>query len=94
MRSIPLLSFFGLTRELAALSSYIRIRDNSSAVIENCRSIKECTDVCVRVDTAELEIELWGNDLALTAFSENSVEVTGQIDQISLSSVRLKERRA
>ena len=34
MKKIPFLSFFGMTKELTALSSYISITDDRAAVIE------------------------------------------------------------
>ena len=51
MGKTPNLSFLGRTRELLCLSSYIKITDNSSALVENCRQIFECTEICVRLLT-------------------------------------------
>lgn len=86
MARSPHLSFLGKTRELMYLQSYIRINDNTSALIENCRQIYECTDVCVRVLTGSFEIELWGSGLLLSSYAENSVEVRGIIEQVRLIS--------
>ena len=61
MAKMPDMSFFGKTRELLYLQSYIKINDNSSALVENCRQILECTDVCVRLLTSRFEIEIWGS---------------------------------
>ncbi|MBQ8965334.1 YabP/YqfC family sporulation protein [Ruminococcus sp.] len=82
----PDLSFFGKTKELLYLQSYIRINDNTSAIVENCRQIYECTDVCVRLLTGSFEIELWGSGLQLSSYAENSVEVRGIIEQVKLVS--------
>ena len=86
MAKFPALSFFGKTRELLYLQSYIRINDNTSALIENCRQIYECTEVCVRLLTGRFEIEIWGSGLTLSSFSENSVMVRGMIEQVRLVS--------
>lgn len=86
MGKTPSLSFFGRARELMYLQSYIRINDNTSALVENCRQIYECTEVCVRLLTGSFEIELWGSGLTLSSFSENSVEVRGLIEQVRLVS--------
>ena len=86
MAKIPNLSFFGRTRELMYLQSYIRINDNTSALVENCRQISECTDICVRLRTGSFDIELWGSGLMLSSYAENSVEVRGLIEQVRLVS--------
>ena len=86
MAKVPGISFFGKTRELMFLQSYIRINDNTSALVENCRRIYECTDVCVRLMTGSFEIELWGSGLMLSSYAENSVEVRGIIEQVRLVS--------
>ena len=86
MARIPGISFFGKTRELMYLQSYIRINDNTSALVENCRQIYECTEVCVRLLTGSFEIELWGSGLMLSSYTENSVEVRGTIEQVKLVS--------
>jgi YabP family. len=82
----PKLSFFGKTRELLCLQSYIRINDNTAALIENCRQIYECTEICVRLLTGKFEIEIWGSGLKLSSYAENSVEVRGLIEQVKLVS--------
>ena len=94
MRKIPVLSFFGLTKELMYLQSYIRINDNTSAVVENCKQICECTDICVRLLTNRFELQIWGSGLSLTSFSENAVEIRGTIEQVKLVSRRIREREA
>ncbi|MCR5542291.1 MAG: hypothetical protein K6F71_15890 [Ruminococcus sp.] len=86
MAKIPGISFFGKTRELMYLQSYISINDNTSALVENCRQIYECTEVCVRLLTGSFEIELWGSGLMLSSYAENSVEVRGTIEQVKLVS--------
>lgn len=92
MKKIPILSFFGLAKELLYMQSYIRINDNTSAVIENCKQISECTDICIRLLTGSFLIEFWGSGLTVTAFSQNSVEIRGTIEQVKLVSRRIKER--
>lgn len=92
MKRIPLLSFFGLAKELLYLQSYIRINDNSSAIIENCKQISECTDICVILLTGSFRIELWGYGLTVNSFSQKTVEVRGRIDEVKLVSRMIKER--
>lgn len=92
MKKIPILSFFGLAKELLYMQSYIRINDNTSAVIENCKQISECTDICIRLLTGSFLIEFWGSKLTVTAFSQNAVEIRGTIEQVKLVSRKIKER--
>ncbi len=61
MKKIPFLSFFGMTKELTALSSYISITDDRAAVIENCKQIVECSEIMAKVLTGSFEIEIWGS---------------------------------
>lgn len=94
MKKIPILSFFGLTGELAYLKSYIRIADNTEAIVENCKQICECTDVCVRVMTGSFEVEIWGAELMLSNYTEECVKIHGTIEQIKLTSRRIRERES
>jgi hypothetical protein len=93
MKNIPDLNFFGYVRELANMKSYITIVDNSRAVIENCRRICECTEIMVKVITGSFEIEIWGSELKLSNFAENSVEVNGKIEQVRLLSGSVRKAR-
>ena len=86
MGKTPNLSFLGRTRELLCLSSNIKITDNSSALVENCRQIFECTEICVRLLTGSFEIELWGSGLNLSSYAEGCVEIRGTIEQVRLVS--------
>ncbi|EGC01098.1 MULTISPECIES: YabP/YqfC family sporulation protein [Ruminococcus] len=92
MGKTPDISFFGKTRELLCLSSYIKIVDNSSALVENCRQISECTEVCVRLLTGSFEIEFWGSGLSLSSYAEGCVEVRGLIEQVRLVSRGVRRR--
>ena len=91
MKSFPILGFFGLTKELVNLGSYINITENKSAVIENCKQIEECTDICAKVRTGSFEVEIWGNGLTMSNYSEECVEIRGIIEQVKLVSRRLRE---
>ena len=86
MSKLPDLSFLGIAKELMYLQSYIKISDNTSALVENCKQICECTEVCVRLFTGSFEIELWGSGLTLNSYAENCVEIRGCIEQVVLNS--------
>ena len=78
MKKIPFLSFFGMTKELTALSSYISITDDRAAVIENCKQIVECSEIMAKVLTGSFEIEIWGSGLTMSNFCSDSVEITSK----------------
>ena len=84
MKKIPFLSFFGMTKELTALSSYISITDDRAAVIENCKQIVECSEIMAKVLTGSFEIEIWGSGLTMSNFCSDSVEIRGKIEWSSL----------
>ena len=84
MKKIPFLSFFGMTKELTALSSYISITDDRAAVIENCKQIVECSEIMAKVLTGSFEIEIWGSGLTMSNFCSDSVEIRGKIESVKL----------
>ena len=89
MKKIPFLSFFGMTKELTALSSYISITDDRAAVIENCKQIVE---IMAKVLTGSFEIEIWGSGLTMSNFCSDSVEIRGKIESVKLVSRSIRER--
>ena len=82
MKKIPFLSFFGMTKELTALSSYISITDDRAAVIENCKQIVECSEIMAKVLTGSFEIEIWGSGLTMSNFCSDSVQTGSYRDFI------------
>ena len=92
MKKIPILSFFGMTRELTSLSSYISITDDKTAVIENCRQIIECSEIMAKVLTSSFEIEIWGSGLTMSNFCTDAVEIKGKIESVKLVSRKLRDR--
>ena len=92
MKKIPFLSFFGMTKELTALSSYISITDDRAAVIENCKQIVECSEIMAKVLTGSFEIEVWGSGLTMSNFCSDSVEIRGKIESVKLVSKKYQER--
>ena len=92
MKKIPFLSFFGMTKELTALSSYISITDDRAAVIENCKQIVECSEIMAKVLTGSFEIEIWGSGLTMSNFCSDSVEIRGKIESVKLVSRSIRER--
>lgn len=72
-------------RELLGMGSYVSIIDDSSVLVENCRTINECSDIMVRVSTKDNDIEIWGTELTVTNFTNTAVLVDGRINSVAVS---------
>lgn len=91
-RKAPNIKFTGKAKEFMCLNSYINILDNKKVIIENCKQILECNEVLARVATGSFQVEIWGHGLSLSNYCTDSVEVTGVVESVALTSRRLKER--
>lgn len=72
-------------REMLCLNSYISIIDDSSVLVENCRSINECNEIMVRVSTKENDVEIWGSELKVTNYTNTSMLVEGRINSVNVT---------
>ena len=70
------------------LDTYLHLHGNEELRLENCRRILEYNDVCVRLQTRDMSVEIWGTNLRVFDYNDSSVLVTGK-----LTSIRLDERR-
>ncbi len=77
-----------LFKNAAFYSSYISITDNEKVILENCRSINECSDIMVNISTTENDIEIWGTGLTVTSYTNTSIEINGKINTVSISKRR------
>lgn len=77
-----------LFKNAAFNSSYISITDNEKVILENCRSINECSDIMVNISTTENDIEIWGTGLTVTSYTNTSIEINGRINTVSISKRR------
>ncbi len=75
-------------RKLFYLNTFIQIVDNTKAIIENCKHIVECNDIMVKIQTADYEVTVWGNNLTINDYNSNYVVINGHI-----SSVEICQRR-
>lgn len=67
--------------------TYLYLRGGSELRVENCRRILEYNEVLVRLRTADMTVEVWGEGLRVFDYNEKSVLVRGKI-----SSIRLAEK--
>lgn len=75
-------------KEVTYYNSYISIIDNDKVVVDNCKSIIECSDIMVKVLTREYDVEIWGNGLTVTNYTNTSIEINGCISNVSLEKRR------
>jgi sporulation protein YqfC len=69
-------------RKKLYFNTYIQIIDNEKAIVENCRHIAECSDVLVKLVTADFQIEIWGQSLTISDYNKENVIVNGRISSI------------
>ena len=77
-------------KEDLCISSTVTVVDNRSVLIEDCKQIIECNEICAKVATTKYEIEIWGNNLTMNNYNLKSVEVLGTITTINLMPKRIK----
>lgn len=70
------------------MDTYLHLHGNKELRLENCRKILEYNDVCVRLQTNDMTVEIWGTELRVYDYNDSSVLVTGK-----LTSIGLKEKR-
>lgn len=73
-----------MAKETFCLNSHITIMDDQCAIIENCKQILECNEILAKVLTHKFEVEIWGENLTLSNFCTESVEVKGKIKSVNL----------
>ncbi len=79
------LGFVGKLKDLACLGSYVTIHNNRSVLIESCQRIYDCSEITVRVGAGDYYIEVWGKDLNMSQYTQDSVEISGVIDSVKLT---------
>lgn len=64
------------------LNTYINMTDNTHLEIENCKRIIELNDVYVRLKTATVTLQVWGEELRISDFNTAGVVIDGKISSI------------
>ena len=70
------------------LDTYLHMHRNEELRLENCRRILEYHDLRVRLQTKDFIIEIWGKNLRVYDYSDNSVIVKGEISSVHLQETR------
>jgi len=61
----------------------ISINSCGDIQIDSCRKILMCSDVCIRIRSVDMIIELWGADLKMTCADPDSISVSGKITSVN-----------
>lgn len=51
-------------------------------VIENCRRIEEYNEVCIRLVSGKLGINVWGSGLETDSYGSGGLVIRGRISQV------------
>lgn len=65
-------------------NAYMSIVDNKQVIIENVKSIIECNETKAVIYSSGLSISVWGSELALSSFDQNTIEISGNITSVEL----------
>ena len=87
------LGFAGKLKDLACLGSYVTIENDRSVLVENCRQICECSDIRAKVCAGDYFIEVWGNDLKMSEYTQDSGYIYGKVESIKIVRKSFFERR-
>lgn len=72
------------------LATHMLLQDNTSLEIESVSRIREYNDICVRLTTSTLRIDIWGSNLSISDYNNCGVAIKGLISSIEFE--RLKKR--
>ncbi len=70
------------------LDTYLHLHGNRELRVENCMKILEYNEVLVRLQTRDMELEIWGTGLRVYDYNDSSVMVRGRITSIALHEKR------
>ena len=87
------LGFAGKLKDLASLGSIVTVSDYRSVLIENCRQVCEISEIYAKVSTGDYYVEIWGKDLKMSDYTQDSVIIKGTVESIKLISKTFRERR-
>lgn len=80
----PSLTYLGKVSGIRPLRSMITISGDSEVLIENCNSIIDHSEIKCALSAAGYLVEVWGEDLVLTSFSDGGAGVCGRIKSVTI----------
>ncbi|MCQ2755183.1 MAG: YabP/YqfC family sporulation protein [bacterium] len=71
-------------RDVLYLNPTLNLQSNKELFIENCKRIEEYNEVCIRLKSNGLIIQIWGSGLRAFDFRTNGIIIKGHIERIEL----------
>lgn len=75
-------------KDFININSQIQITGNSRVLVDGCKKILEYNDIFVKVQTAELTVQIWGSELSVNDFGSDVIYVHGNIQSVELEKHR------
>lgn len=72
----------GLVKKRLYLNTYMNLIDNTHIEIENCKRIIELNEVYIRLKTATITLQVWGENLSISDYNTEGVVINGRISSI------------
>ena len=92
-RSIAGSALGKLARDAVYPNTRISIESGGDIQIDSCRRILVCNDVCIKIRSADMIIELWGSGLRLSCAEPDSVSVSGKVTSVDFTPLRKGKSR-
>lgn len=70
--------------------SFVTVSGSKEVLIENVSGVYECNEIMARVRASSNEIIIWGENLKLRGYTNNSVTIYGNITSVEISSGGVK----
>ncbi len=64
------------------LNTYMNITDNTRLEIENCKRIIEYNDIYIKLRTATVILQIWGQNLKISDYNTDGILVEGKFSSI------------
>lgn len=67
-----------LCKKQLYLNTYMNVTDNTRLEIENCKRIIEYNDIYIRLKTATVNLQIWGENLKISDYNTDGIVVEGK----------------
>lgn len=73
-----------LARKKLYINTNLLIMDNNYIEIDNCKKVLEYNDIFLKIQSSNMIIQIWGNNLSIHDYNSNGIVVTGNISSVEL----------
>lgn len=79
-------------KKLTFTDSFVTMSGNKEVLVENVSGVYECNEIMARVRASSNEIIIWGEELKLRGYTNNSVTIYGKISSVEISAGGIKNK--